>query len=131
VTLDELERWLDHYGDAWGRRDVGAFLALFHQEASYHWGPFSEPLRGHAEIGRRLEQALSGQADVRFGHEPLAMTPDGRGICRWWVSFRVPADRVVEDNEGIFLVTLGPDGRCVEFREWWNQRTSPGPERDS
>jgi hypothetical protein len=25
------------------------------------------------------------QDAVQFGHEPLAITPDGRGIARWWV----------------------------------------------
>jgi hypothetical protein len=25
-------------------------------------------------------------------------------------------------DEGIFLVTLDDDGRCREFREWWNEQ---------
>jgi hypothetical protein len=25
-------------------------------------------------------------------------------------------------DEGIFMVTLHDDGRCTEFREWWNAR---------
>jgi hypothetical protein len=29
------------------------------------------------------------------------------------------------EDEGIFLVTLDEDGRCTDFREWWNSRTSP------
>ena len=68
---------------------------------------------------------MSQQQGVRFGHEPLAITPDGRGIARWWVSMDVPADGTVEEDEGIFLVTLGDDGRCTDFREWFNSRTRP------
>lgn len=53
----------------------------------------------------------------------LAITPNGRGIARWWVSIEIPADGAVEKNEGIFLVTLDASGRCTEFREWWNSRS--------
>ena len=37
----------------------------------------------------------------------------------------VPAEGTVEELEGIFLVTLGADGRCMDFREWWNSRSRP------
>ena len=68
---------------------------------------------------------MSQQQGVRFGHEPLAITPDGRGFARWWASMDVPADRTVAELEGIFLVTLEDDGRCSDFREWFNGRTRP------
>jgi hypothetical protein len=125
VTLDELDRWLDVYGRAWERRDVDAFVACFSEDALYQWGPWSEPLRGHDEIHARTEQAVSDQDGVRCGHEPLAITPDGRGIARWWVSMRVPDQETIEEDEGIFLVTLDADGRCTDFREWWNSRSKP------
>jgi ketosteroid isomerase-like protein len=126
VTLDELDRWLDVYGRAWERQDVDAFVACFVEDAVYHWGPWDAPLRGHAEIRARTEQAIGEQDDIRFGHEPLSITPDGRGIARWWVSTRDPGTGDIEENEGIFLVTLDADGRCTEFREWWNSHTVPG-----
>jgi hypothetical protein len=125
VTLEELDRWLDVYGRAWERRDVDAFVACFTEDALYFWGPWTQPLRGHDDIRAATEQAVSRQANVQFGHEPLAITPDGRGVCRWWVSMDVPEEEAIEEDEGIFLVTLGPDGRCTDFREWWNSRSRP------
>jgi ketosteroid isomerase-like protein len=125
VTLDELDRWLDSYGRAWERKDVDAFVACFDPDASYHWGPFGEPLRGHDEIRTRTEHAVSQQAEVAFRHEPLAVSEDGRGIAWWGVTYLVPARASRFRNEGIFLVALGPDGRCTEFREWWNERELP------
>ena len=124
MTLEGLDRWLDVYGRAWERQDVDGFVACFAEDAVYHWGPWDEPLRGHAEIRARTEQAIAEQGEVRFGHEPLAITPDGRGIARWWVSIRTPDD-TIEEDEGIFLVTLGADGKCTDFREWWNTRPRP------
>lgn len=88
-------------------------------------GALLRTLCGRDEIEARLREALASQEDVRFGHEPLALTPDGRGICRWWVSIRQRGSGEIEENEGIFLVTLGEDGRCLDFREWWNTRLVP------
>ncbi|MDQ3875515.1 MAG: nuclear transport factor 2 family protein [Actinomycetota bacterium] len=122
MTLAELDRWLSAYGAAWERRDADAFAALFSADAMYRWGPFAEPLHGRDEIRARVEQAVSVQADVRFGYEPLAVTTDGRGIAHWWVSYRVPTRSIAEENDGIFIVSLAEDGRCREFREWWNAR---------
>jgi hypothetical protein len=122
MTLDELDHWLDAYGRAWERFDLEAFVGCFAEDALYAWGPWSEPLRGHDEIRARTAEALSHQEEVSFGHEPLAITPDGRGLARWWVAMRLPGG-AVEELEGVFLVTLGADGRCTEFREWWNARS--------
>jgi len=125
MTLDELDRWLDVYGRAWERKDIDAFVGCFTPGAVYYWGPsWDEPLRGHDEIRARTEQAVSTQKDVRYGHEPLAIAPDGRGIARWWVSIDVPGEGTV-DLEGIFVVTLDEEGRCTDFREWWNSRSRP------
>lgn len=123
MTLDELDRWLDVYGRALERKDLDSFVACFTEDALYYWGPWDDPLRGHTEIRARTKQALASQENIRFGHEPLAITPDGRGIARWWVSIRAAVEDTIEEDEGIFFVTLGADGRCTEFREWWNSRS--------
>ena len=125
MTLEDLDRWLDVYGRAWERHDVDGFVNCYADDAVYHWGPWSEPLRGHAAIRAATERAIAEQEDVHFGHEPLAITPDGRGIARWWVSIKVKGEDTVEENEGIFLVTLDGNGKCTDFREWWNSRTRP------
>jgi hypothetical protein len=125
VTLDELDGWLDAYGRAWERQDTDAFVGLFTEDALYFWGPWGEPLRGHAEIRAKTDEKVGEQEDIHFGHDVLAITPDERGIARWWVSLRVKGEGAIEENEGIFLVTLAADGRCTDFREWWNSRTRP------
>src|SRR3954464_1958710 len=124
MTLDDLDRWLDVYGRAWERKDVDAFVGCFTPDAVYAWGPFGEALRGHDTIRARTDEAVSQQENVRFGHESLAVTADGRGIARWWVSLDAPGASVVE-IEGIFLVTLDDDGLCTDFREWFNSQVSP------
>ena len=125
MSLEDLDRWLEAYGRAWERKDVDAFVGCFAENAVYAWGPWDEPLRGREGIRARTEEALADQGAVSFGHEPLAITPDGRGIARWWVSIKVRGENTIEENEGTFLVALDEHGKCTEFREWWNSRTRP------
>ena len=125
MTPEELDHWLDVYGRAWERQDTDAFVACYAEDAVYHWGPWGKPLRGHDEIRSATERAIATQEDIQFGHEPLAITPDGRGIARWWVAIKLRGEDAIEENEGIFLVTLDENGKCTDFREWWNSRTRP------
>jgi len=126
VTIEDLSSWLDAYGRAWEGRDPDAAASLFTDTGTYQWGPFEEPLRGREAIRERWADAVAAQAEVSFGHEPLAVG-EGRGFARWWVSFDVPVARQRMRLEGIFEVTLDDDRRCRKFREWWNAEEEPLP----
>jgi SnoaL-like protein len=124
VTIEELSFWLDAYGQAWEGRDPAAAAALFTDQSTYQWGPFEEPLQGREAIRERWVRATGAQEDVSFGYEPLAVR-DELGVARWWVSYVRPAGRVRVRLEGVFAVALDADGRCREFREWWNGMEEP------
>lgn len=117
-----LSRWLDAYGEAWEKQDPGAAAALFTEQGTYAWGPFGAPIAGRDAIQRAWEVATQGnQSEIQFGHEPLAITEDGRGIARWWASMKSVQTGDAVRMEGIFLVTVDEAGLCSEFREWWNE----------
>lgn len=121
--MDEqvLRSWLDAYGRAWESQDAAAAAAIFAEDGSYAWGPFSEPIRGRAAIHAAWDYATRGQQqDIRFGYEVLAVTST-EGIARWWASMTVRATGKPVRMEGIFLISLAADGRCTVFREWWNE----------
>jgi hypothetical protein len=117
-----FKAWLDAYGQAWETSDADSAAKLFTEEGIYAWGPFHEPIRGLRAIREAWANATqSRQKDIRFGYEILGFTEDGRGIARWWASMLALPSRTPTKMEGIFLVTLADDGRCAEFREWWNE----------
>jgi hypothetical protein len=88
-------------------------------------GALGRHAAGPCPTRREDDEKVGEQEDISFGHEVLAITPDGRGIARWWVSLKVKGEDAIEENEGIFLVTLDQSGKCTDFREWWNSRTRP------
>ena len=122
ATSDGVRSWLEAYGKAWESQDPDAAVSLFTDDGVYAWGPFTEPIQGSDEIDRAWRVATRGhQSDIHFGSEMLAMTDDGRGIARWWASMNAMPSGTPMRMEGVFLITLGEDGRCRLFREWWNE----------
>ena len=121
-SFKAAQQWLSAYRRAWEERDPDAAAALFTEDGSYAWGPFEEPIRGRRVIWERWAEVTRHQRDVHFGSEMLGVVEAG-AVARWWCSFAV-ADVLVE-LEGIFLIALTEDGECREFREWWNERTTP------
>jgi SnoaL-like domain len=121
VDSGAFERWLEAYGRAWESRDPEAATDLFAEHATYHETPFDEPCRGRDEIFEYWSDVPRSQENVSFSCEILATTDDV-GIAHWSASFvRVQAKDPVK-LDGVFLVKLGTDGRCTEFREWWHKQ---------
>jgi hypothetical protein len=44
------------------------------------------------------------------------------GIARWRANFRRVPSKARVKLDGVFLVKLGTDGLCTEFREWWHKQ---------
>ena len=126
ASAEALHAWLTAYGAAWEARDPAAAAALFTDTGTYEWGPFGDLLRGPSAIRERWEEVTAAQRDVEFGFDVLGVVEAG-GVAHWRCSFDVAEVRI--ELDGIFLVTLAEDGRCSEFREWWNERVTPIAER--
>jgi len=125
MTQDEFKSWLDAYGRAWEARDAKAAADVFTEDAAYQETPFVEPMRGRAEILAYWSHVAGTQEQVRFGYKVLAVT-DEIGIAHWWASFTRIPDKTRVNLDGIFVITLGADGRCAFLREWWNKKQT-GP----
>jgi hypothetical protein len=126
MTREDLRSWLDDYRHAWEGRDPDAAARLFHEHATYEWGPFGRTYCGREEIRTAWRTATSRQEQVSFGAEVLAV--DDMGVAHWHVSYVVPGESLQERNDGIFLITLDDARLCTTFREWWNTETSELPD---
>jgi ketosteroid isomerase-like protein len=113
----DVRAWADEYGRAWEEGDVDGFVALFAEDAVYRSSPFREPFVGAAEIRAYAERATGsqGERDVRMG-EPIR--EGDRAAVEWWTTMREDGEEVT--LPGCLLLRFGPDGRCVELREYWH-----------
>jgi hypothetical protein len=124
MTIDDFERWLRAYGQAWEGRDPAAAALLFTADAEYYWTPLDPPQRGPAGIAAAWQAAISQQRDIKFQFEILAVT-GATGIARWRADFtRLPAQSKVV-IEGILTAEIADATHCRVFREWWHSAETP------
>ncbi len=125
VDMASLGAWMDAYGRAWISNEPAEVAALFSEGAAYYTGPFKEPWRGRDRIVTEWIADPWGQTDIRFHHQPLAVTGD-RGVAHWRVSF-LPGDAPTRvELDGVLVLRFDPEGRCTEHREWYARREVPG-----
>jgi SnoaL-like domain len=121
MTANAFVSWLDSYGQAWESRDPQAAANLFAEEGTYQVTPFVEPMRGRPAILAYWTHVAKTEQNIHFGYEILAVTPD-HGIARWWASFVIVPPGLQTKLDGIFLISLDENGRCVSLREWWHKQ---------
>ena len=118
-TRESFASWLAAYGAAWEARDARAFVRLFTPDCAYYWTPVQGPYVGREAIGGAFERATATQDGIEFGAQVLGVTAE-RGLAHWTCTFtRRPAGHSVY-LDGMLVARAGPDGMCVEFREWWH-----------
>jgi hypothetical protein len=122
LTLEQFDRWLERYFEAWQLNDPAGVMALFAEDAKYHYGPFVTPMVGRRAIAERWVSDPSQQQDVQTSYKPLAVNDD-LGIAHWRATFCRGKDRpVVVEADGILVIRFDGQGRCAEHREWFSLR---------
>jgi hypothetical protein len=123
VTRDELSGWIHAYERLWRTPGSDGLPEIFTEDATYATGPFREPIRGISAIQELWEaERLGPDEDFELDQEIVAVDGD-TGVARLEVRYGPPRDQLYRD---LWIVVLGPDGRCTRFEEWpfWPQGTS-------
>jgi hypothetical protein len=111
----DLARWIDAYERLWRTAGTNALGELFTADAVYSAGPFTEPVTGLPAIATFWEAQREGPDEpFTMRWEPVAVEGDV-GVARVEVAYGALAPQVFRD---LWIVTLGPDGRCRAFEEW-------------
>jgi uncharacterized protein (TIGR02246 family) len=121
LTKNAFASWLDSYGRAWESRDPQAAADLFADDGTYRVTPFVEPTRGRQAILEYWTNVAQTEQDIQFGYEILSVAPN-LGIARWWASFVIVRPGLQTKLDGIFLISLGENGRCRSLHEWWHKQ---------
>jgi len=116
VSREMAVAFVDAYGRTWESWDVPSFVDLFSDEVVYVAHATEETVVGRTALASylRKEAADQGDVSVRMGNPVI----DGdRVVAEFWVT------RSSEGGDwtttGCFIARLAPDGRCVDFREYW------------
>lgn len=124
LTTDEYAAWLARYRDAWQRRDPALAAALFTADATYRETPYDAPMVGRGAIADYWARVTSGQRDVRFEAQVLAVQ-GSIGLAHWHAEFTaVPGGEAIT-LDGIFRCRFADGTSVAMLEEWWNLRVVP------
>jgi hypothetical protein len=114
MTESAISKWVRSYQLAWTSNDPDDIRALFTANAEYYTAPFRSPWRGHQAIVSGWIERADQPEDWDFRSEILLESPE-LNLVRGWTTYREPP----RSYSNLWIVRLGPDGRCRQFTEWW------------
>jgi hypothetical protein len=121
MTRAEVQTWLDGYIDAWRRNEPGPVRALFTEDAVYRFRPYGSRGRVAEGIGEIVdswidESAEPGQWDASYS----VYAVDGdHAVAIGTSRYLATEDQPEKLYYNCFLLRFAPDGRCIEFTEYW------------
>ncbi len=126
MNAESLTTWMESYRQAWEGQDPAAAEKLFASDYAYKETPFTLPIRGPGVMRRYWEEyAVQGQRDIHFGYAILAV-PYDQGIVHWRTELTLEPSGNVVHLDGIAIIKLDDDDKCVEFEQWWHRMGGNG-----
>jgi ketosteroid isomerase-like protein len=115
MDADQVTRWVAAYEAAWRTAGTGGLAGIFTPDASYRQGPYDEPVVGLAALARMWETERDGPAEVFTMTSELVAVDGDTAVVRAEVRYGNP---VTQEWRDLWIIRLGPDGRCTSFEEW-------------
>jgi len=118
LALDDVERWLSGYQEAWETRDPAAAARLFTADARYFETPWSLPFDGRSAIADYWASVTADQRDVEFEFEIVAVNA-ATAVARWSAGFELASTGTAIALDGVFILEFETAETVGELREWW------------
>lgn len=123
MNRDDVQDWLDRYVAAWRANEPEPIGELFTEDATYSYRPWEsgdQTVRGrHAIVASWLEEPDDPGA-WEAHYEPYAVDGD-RAVAVGWSRYAPAGEEPERTYHNAYLLRFAPDGRCVEFREFYMQ----------
>jgi ketosteroid isomerase-like protein len=116
---DHVQAWLDRYVEAWRANDPALIGELFSKDALYYADAFGDPLRGKQAI---VDAWLAEEMPRTFSAEyrPVIVEGDRAFATGDTEYFKEDGSRHSRWANA-FLLTFDGEGRCREYREWFQK----------
>ncbi len=109
----DIDAWVSAYERAWRTAGTEALAGLFSEDARYRMSPYEDPAEGLDAIAALWEHEREGPDEgFEMRHEIVAVEGE-TGVVRVDIDYA----RGTEYRD-LWVIRLGPDGRCRDFEEW-------------
>src|SRR5262245_49799177 len=117
-TLSEAEALFARRRDAWLRRDLDAYLALWAEDMTFQSPVHPEPLRGRAAFADLVRMSMGFSKPVSFDFQHIAVQGDVV-LAEWVIAIERVADQRRVQWWGMSACEIR-DGLIHRWREYWN-----------
>jgi ketosteroid isomerase-like protein len=121
VDEQAVAAWLDGYSRAWKTYDPEQIGELFSEDAVYFDNPFDEPVRGREAIVASWLEDPDEEGTYEGRYRPVLVAGD-QAVANGYSRYLDGDGGVVKEFDNLILLRFDPDGRCVEYREWYMRK---------
>lgn len=117
----DVQDWLDRYVAAWKANEPGPIEELFTEDATYGYRPWDSvehTVRGRDAIVASWLENTDEPGSWEAQYEPHAVEGD-RAVAVGWSRYAAAGEEPERTYHNAYLLRFAPDGRCVEFREFY------------
>lgn len=112
-SISPAQKWLDEMQLIWIEKRPNDIGALLSNAFEYHETPFTPPLTSKKEVINAWQEILS--QNIEFVHINV-LHEDNRTATATW-DFKMHDAPL---HRGSYFLRLDDQGKCIEFRQWWN-----------
>lgn len=120
MTEKQFTNRLEELITIWEQKTPENITQLCAEHFFWYETPFDTPLTTNKELLSEWKNILT-QKDIKVFCEVISIT-EVVGVAHWHATFTSLPSRKKIELDGIFQVTLNSEGRCREFRQWYNSR---------
>lgn len=114
-----IENWVAGYRRAWESNDIDDIRSIFTEDAIYRGTPAGEPWVGIEEIIQGWLHHQDAPGSTTFEGKPVAIDGDVAVVQGVTVYPEGPKSGTYDN---LWVVRLAPDGRAIEFTDWFIAR---------
>ena len=118
----KMQRWFDALMNIWRDKKPERVTDLCADAFFWYETPFSEPIT-HKESLKKEWQSILNQTDISLKYKILSIH-DNIGIAQWEALFTTQKPYKKYHLNGIYFVKLDNQGKCIEFRQWFNTKNT-------
>jgi hypothetical protein len=122
MTHAEVQRWLDHYVEAWLTYNPQMIADLFSENANNAFSPYGDPVRGRAAIVENWLEDRDAPGTYKAHYHPVVVEGNTAIANGRTTYFEADGKTIEREFDNIFLIHFDSEGRCKEFTEWYMQK---------
>ncbi len=118
MSKERFEHWFENLIRIWVAKNPNKVADMVAEKFIWYETPFDQPLTTKVDLLKEWQTILD-QEEISVIYEIYSIEGD-LAIAHWHASFTRVLSQEKAELDGIYKVVLDSEGKCTEFRQWYN-----------